>query len=344
MRTFMGLQWYAQRTPLGCRTFMATRALWVNQAEKAGLEMNQRIGKLLEAMARARRNRISGDTLYVLPVDDFDLAPCHCLELLRLIRMITTPRLFFLVAGNTRIGEAVLRLSTEGDLLILTERKPLRPEEVIKHAAEIAANNMRKLLPPGQRVRLATLRITEALDDIKANTDTEEDSLRTKLEAINFEINQVPTGHAEMSFASFLLPDEDVIGNIIIAEWLAGTPRQVLDRIEMFAQLAKAKIGSQTKNQSDLMPSEIAQLQREKNERDDRLIERLFEEIQREIWEDALVPVEQKEQLFETFDTSVSISLDLSYLRVEQHDSYQRLLPPKFGCLFEGRERSGDIT
>ena len=72
-----------------------TRALWVNQAEKAGLELNRRIGEVLDAMARVRRNRRDQIPLFVLPVDDFDLAPCHCLELLRLIHMITTPRLFF---------------------------------------------------------------------------------------------------------------------------------------------------------------------------------------------------------------------------------------------------------
>jgi hypothetical protein len=307
----------------------STRALWVNQAEKAGLEMNQRIGKVLEMMARVRRNRRDENPLYVLPVDDFDLAPCHCLELLRLIRMITTPRLFFLVAGNTRIAEAVLRLRTEGDLLSLTERKPLKPNDVSIHASEIAANNMRKLLPPGQRVRLATLRITEALDNIRADsdskTDTKEGSLRNKLEAIKFEINQAPTAQAKMSLAYFLLPDEFSIGYLTIAEWLTGTPRQVLDRIEMLGQFAKTDIDCQATDQSSITLSKDFQRQIKKNKRDDRLIVKLFEEIQREISEDALVPFQLRERLVETFNTSVSISLDLSYLRVKQHDSYQEL-------------------
>jgi len=178
-----------------------TRALWVNQAEKAGLEMNQRIGQVLEVLARIRRNRRDENPLYVLPVDDFDLAPCHCLELLRLIRMITTPRLFFLVAGNTRIAEAVLKLRTEGDLLSLTGDKPFSFDEARECAAEIAANNMRKLLPPGQRFRLAEVRVNEVL---KMGKNTSEGSLLENLEKVSFDMNQAPTGANKISLAEFI--------------------------------------------------------------------------------------------------------------------------------------------
>jgi hypothetical protein len=283
-----------------------TRALWVNQAEKAGLEPNPRLAEVLEEVARTRRMmRKADNTLFVLPVDDFDLAPCHCLELLRLIRMVTTPRLFFLVAGNTRIAEGVLKLRTEGDLLSLTYGKPSSPEEVREKAVEIAANNMRKLLPPGQRVCLATLRIKEALN---MGANQKGNSLQAKLDAIKFEVNQAPTGKAEMSLASFLLPEGLPAGEITIAEWLASTPRQALDRIEMFNRLAKAEVSGEAK--------EI---------HDDRLVIRLFEEIRREIREDGVISYALREKLSETFDTSASVSLDLRYLRVEHQYFFTEL-------------------
>ncbi len=211
-----------------------TRALWVNQAEKAGLELNHRIGEVLNAMARARWNRRSENPLYVLPVDDFDLAPCHCLELLRLIRMITTPRLFFLVAGNTRIAEAVLKLRTEGDLLSLTDGKPLGSNEVRECAAEIAANNMRKLLPPGQRAGLTEFRVEEAL---RIGENTAEGSLWENLEKVFFEMNQAPTGANKMSLAEFISLDKYQHKDqyLVIADWLGGTPRQALDNARILA-------------------------------------------------------------------------------------------------------------
>ena len=131
------------------------RALWVMQAEKAGLEMHRRFGEVVDGVARTLQTRKSEPPLlFVLPVDDFDLAPAHCLQLLRLIRMVTTPGLFFLVAANTRIAEFVLKLKSEGELMKLAGSKASDTKDVFDHATEIAANNMRKLVPPGQQVRL----------------------------------------------------------------------------------------------------------------------------------------------------------------------------------------------
>lgn len=248
------------------------RALWVMQAEKAGLDLHGRLAGILDGIARHLRFDEVENPLFVLPVDDFDLAPAHCLELLRLIRMITTPRLFFVVAGNTRIAESVLKLRSEGELLRLAASKPSDADEVRERAAEISANNMRKLIPPGQRAHLKQLRLEEALA-LKSGADTSQASLRYRLAAIRFEVNQAPTGKAKMPLLQFLLPDEDSgavsvhspspkggngeenqspsagasqeqgdggerlrgASHSSIAEWLASTPRQVLDYVEMLA-------------------------------------------------------------------------------------------------------------
>ncbi len=302
----------------------STRALWVNQAEKAGLEMNQRIGQVLEAMARARWNRKDENPLFVLPVDDFDLAPCHCLELLRLIRMITTPRLFFLVAGNTRIAEAVLKLRTEGDLLSLTDGKPLDSDEVRGNAAEIAANNMRKLLPPVQRVCLAEFRIDEAL---RIGENTPEGSLLENLKKVSFEVNQTPTGANTMSLAEFIALDKYQHKDqyLVIADWLGGTPRQALDYAGILSQLAE----NITKNNHQGKLDEQS-----KDELDNLLLIELVKEIRRQALEEWRISYAQRERLAEMLNTSVNISLNLeSHLRVWTKPTQQELKPFEHGKL-----------
>ena len=318
----------------------STRALWVNQAEKAGLEMNQRIGQVLEAMARARWNRKDENPLFVLPVDDFDLAPCHCLELLRLIRMITTTRLFFLLAGNTRIAEAVLKLRTEGDLLSLTDGKPLDSDEVRGNAAEIAANNMRKLLPPGQRVRLAEFRIDEAL---RIGENTPEGSLLENLKKVSFEVNQAPTGANTMSLAEFIALDKYQHKDqyLVIADWLGGTPRQALDYAGILSQLAE----NITKNNHQGKLDEQS-----KDELDNLLLSELVKEIRRQALEEWRIPYAQRERLAEMLDTSVNISLNMvSFLRVEhnyvkielkkfEHGTLNRFIPTPIRVFTKTRE------
>ena len=280
-----------------------TRALWVNQAERAGLDLNRRIGKVLDGVARTLGGRHGEDPMLVLPVDDFDLAPAHCLELLRLIRMIATPRLFFVVAGNIRIAESVLKLRSAGELARLAGFKKAYADEARERALEIAANNMRKLVPPGQRARLAELRLSQALS---IGRDTDDKSLKERLEMLTFEANQAPTGAATLSLAKFLLLDDPAVSNGTSRIWLAGTPRQVLDCREMLARIEDAAIEKETKD-----------------ERDDRLVGGVLEEIRRQILEDWRLSDDLRDRLAEVIDPSISISLDLEhYLRVERERAY----------------------
>ena len=120
----------------------------VLQSEKGGLDLNRRLGELLDDLAKliAAPDPRKGP-VFILPIDDFDLAPSRCLELLRIIRMVATPRLFFLVAGNTRIAEDVLRLQCQGELAALAGDPMATIEAAVirERSIEIAANNLRKL-------------------------------------------------------------------------------------------------------------------------------------------------------------------------------------------------------
>jgi hypothetical protein len=89
-------------------------------SERAGLSLQPRLDEVLDGLARKVFGDGRGiDPIFLLPVDDFDLAPSRCLELLRIVRIVSTPRLFFLIAGNTRIAESILRLQGEGELSLI---------------------------------------------------------------------------------------------------------------------------------------------------------------------------------------------------------------------------------
>ncbi|TAN67307.1 MAG: hypothetical protein EPN17_11390 [Methylobacter sp.] len=329
-----------------------TRALWVMQAEKAGLDLNHRIGKVLEGIAREFRTFKDKPPLFVLPVDDFDLAPAHCLELLRLIRMVTTPRLFFVVAGNTRIAETVLKLRCAGQLQSLSEGFSSSYTNEIKDcAAEIAINNMRKLIPPGQRVRLAELRLEEALDigaittensakdkTVKKSPHKEilEGSLREKLNALRFEVNQAPTNANTMSFLQFLLLDDFSVGSYATnAEWLAGTPRQVLDYVENFSHLVDLGARNGTYNGKNRHDGSLF---------NDRLLVALLEDIQRLINEEWRLTYIQREWLADMLDPSVSTSINLkANLIISQNFQEQRLREFEGGEIVNFNPTSTDV-
>lgn len=277
-----------------------TRAMWVNQVEKAGLELHAKVACALDGIAENLNRRNSSNSLFILPVDDFDLAPTHCLELLRLIRMITTPRLFFLVAGNIRIAESVLKLRSEGDLQRLANFRPANADDVRQCANEIAANNMRKLIPPGQRVPLLRLRVEEALD---IGENTEAGSLRERLDGVEIEVNQAPTGKNEMSLLQFLLLHERMSYDYSISSWLSGTTRQTIDLTNTLSLVIR-------KSELEIM---------DKEELDNGLLVALFADIQRQIKEDWRLPSVFRERLANILDTSVSISFDFeSQLEVVQ--------------------------
>lgn len=125
---------------------------------------------LYHLAAMLHRSRHRDNPLFVLPVDDFDLNPSACLELLQVIRMVSLPRLFFLVLGDLDVAEVLLNLKLSNDMASVgyqaarAELLPLPRGDVASIAAEIGANAIRKLVPPGQRVPLENLSLVEALN------------------------------------------------------------------------------------------------------------------------------------------------------------------------------------
>jgi hypothetical protein len=146
-------------------------ALEVMRYEKAHLSLTQNLDSVLHQLAALP---FTGGTisnpLFVLPVDDFDLNPPACLDLLRVLRMLALPRLFFLVLGDLDVANVLLNLKLSAELGRVAEAAEasrmlsLPAADVAAMAGEVAANAIRKLIPPAQRIQLAVPSLLEALN------------------------------------------------------------------------------------------------------------------------------------------------------------------------------------
>jgi hypothetical protein len=142
----------------------------VNRTENARLALNRELSNVLNHLA-GNIPQACGitDLIFVLPVDDLDLNPVRCLEVLRLLRMVNVPRLFILVLGDLNMIEIVLSLKHSGELISADGEYSSRISEdeytsIRKQANSVAYNVMRKLLPPGQRIKIEPMQILEALN------------------------------------------------------------------------------------------------------------------------------------------------------------------------------------
>ena len=254
----------------------------VLESERAGLRLQPRLAEVLDQLANSRSGQNGKKLLFVQPVDDFDLAPARCLELLRIIRMVASRRLFFVIAGNTRLAENVLRLQGEGDLSSLTPKLAAGREQVWiwATATEIAASNLRKLAPPRQRVPLQSLSVEKARAMCESSGAP---TLDQTLAAVSFQRNNAPPRDNSTDLRSFLFPEDGT--TYIGAGWLEGTPRQVIDRIAMLGELR----GDHSRDYGEL------------------LLPRVTEDIRRDLREYGRVNPEWRERILEVLDDTAGL-------------------------------------
>jgi DNA-binding CsgD family transcriptional regulator len=146
-------------------------AVEVMRAERSRLSLGPELEAVLEALAyEVFRTHRARNPLFVLPIDDFDLSPSDCVPLLRLLRMISGSRFFALVLGDLSVAEVILNLSLSSDLAMVAGSAArdnllgFPVDEVQRVGTDLAANALRKLVPPGQRVDLESLDIREGLN------------------------------------------------------------------------------------------------------------------------------------------------------------------------------------
>lgn len=140
----------------------------VMRTQRARLRVNERLKETLDKLAKNECYGCRKGTLFVLPVDDFYLKPNASLQLLRLLRMISIPRLFFLVMGDITTVEALFVEKSLADWTAVAGPEifatlPQRQDEALGRARELRARYLRKLLPPGQRAVIEAMDWHEAL-------------------------------------------------------------------------------------------------------------------------------------------------------------------------------------
>lgn len=145
-------------------------ALETMRVEQARLGLNPCVERVLDSMAyEIRRVNPRANPLFILPIDDFDMNPIVCLELLRILRMLSVPRLFTLMLGDLEIVDIVLNLKLSNDLNsvcpnIRKEMLSIELHDVAMAAGRTAANAIHKLLPPMQCIQLRLMTVHEGLD------------------------------------------------------------------------------------------------------------------------------------------------------------------------------------
>lgn len=218
----------------------------VMRTQRARLRINERLREALEKLAKNECYGFRKKSIFVLPVDDFYLKPDASLQLLRLLRMISVPRLFFLVMGDITTIEALFVEKSLKDWTAVAGPEifatlPQRQDEALARARELRARYLRKLLPPGQRVVIEAMDWHEALvfkperlNGNETNTDTSKadaDILRVGTLKNFLEKRNLDSKTDASSLLTFLIspPYEGVSTTDIRSAQEAYTALQILD-------------------------------------------------------------------------------------------------------------------
>jgi hypothetical protein len=129
----------------------------VHRAEHARLDVTGRFSRVLDQAAEALERR--RPPIFVLVIDNLDLSPSRTLTMIRLLKQLRAPRIFYLVFGDIDHLEYVLRANTAkewgeagmGDMILDREEERSRMAETVRrHARQI----LDRFVPRSDRVRL----------------------------------------------------------------------------------------------------------------------------------------------------------------------------------------------
>jgi hypothetical protein len=181
----------------------------VMRAQRARLRVNERLRRVLDKLAENNCHGCSEKTLFVLPVDDLYLKPDVSLQLLRLLRMISIPRLFFLIMGDIKTVEALFIEKSLADWTgvagtRLFAARSERLDGALTRARELRARYLRKLLPPLQRTMIEPMDWHEALVFQPGPHDVSVDPLEELLADVKLDKPLRAEGTAEEEAESLL--------------------------------------------------------------------------------------------------------------------------------------------
>ncbi len=166
----IALAWDGNIAERGAHLDPEPYAMEIFEAEEARLRFTDRLGWVLAALAEkfVPKNNIE-NPLFILPIDDFDLNPERATDLLRLLRMLSVPRLFFMILGKRSLAEVIMSLHRAGKMGELVANihaetcLPISAEQFSGLARSIAADGTRKLLPPAQSIEIELMSPDESI-------------------------------------------------------------------------------------------------------------------------------------------------------------------------------------
>ena len=143
-------------------------SLELARTNKARLSLNQRISEFL--FNATKDNQLGVDNpLFVVTIDDFDMQPTAALRVLKMLRMISVQRVFFLMLGDMSMLELMADLSVSREICGLIpegigkEALGFYESQVGQAVGSISRTTLRKVLPPEQRVFVHEPSIAEGM-------------------------------------------------------------------------------------------------------------------------------------------------------------------------------------
>ena len=263
----IGIAWEGNLKERATRLDPESYSMEVMSAQRSRLHTNQRLNKALDTLARENCCGCKENTLFVLPIDDFYLKPAVSLELLRLLRMISVPRLFFLIMGDLKTMEALFLEKALADWTAVAGPEVFgslgnrKKQEVLSRAREMSRRYLRKLLPVGQRAMMNEMTLEEALNFRPTGDDSGDDRKLWKL-LDRVEICWKCGPNVSKTLCNFLIPptlrkqvsegnNGDAFNEYYSAlQILEAMPREVLDLWMVFDEFKSKDAGS--KNTSRL--------------------------------------------------------------------------------------------
>ena len=228
----------------------------VMSAQRARLGTNKRLRRALDTLLKKKCYACNGETVFVLPIDDFYLKPAASLELLRLLRMISVPSLFFLIMGDIKTMEALFFEKALADWTavagpqVFASLKNRREEEVLPRVREMRARYLRKLLPAGQQATIEWTSWDEALKYTPNIAETSDDALSCLLSAIPIKMKIDPETESTNLLNYLVSPkysqppasaddngSADVNGRVFDSQ---ETPNTADDRVNVFREAYSA--------------------------------------------------------------------------------------------------------
>lgn len=126
----------------------------------------QTINLLLQTVHETHRQVIHRDVRLVVPIDDADMNPQRCVELLEMLRVLWHPRVVFILTGDTELFRTTLRLYYEGVLRKVAGGVTLGEQaarDVVIKAGSLQHQVFDKVIPRGHQFPLKRLEPRERM-------------------------------------------------------------------------------------------------------------------------------------------------------------------------------------